>query len=195
MKSDDAYWDDLGVAWRTTDPSIEQAVPHLQARLRRQSFVITAALALGIPFCGVGIVLGVFTMWRGWTTDTWNFVTRGIAIVLVSALLVRALASLLPFRRYRNVRSLSEMLELAHARIRRTLFLVRMAIIGCVIAAIFGIAGTVIRIRAGSPPHLSPIIDLIIIALIVSFLWLYGRTVSAEGRKFEYLRRTLGANK
>lgn len=195
MKSDNAYWDDLGVAWRATDPDIQQATPHLQARLRRQSFVITAVLALGIPVCSAGIVLGIFTMWRGWTTETWNFVTRGIAIVLVSALLVRALASLLPFRRYRDVRSLSEMLEIAQARTKRTLFLVRTAITGCVIAAVFGIAGTAIRIRAGSPPHLSPIIDLIIIALVISFLWLYARTVYAEDRKFEYLRRTLVANK
>jgi len=191
MKSEDAYWDDLGVAWRAADTDVERVSPRLQARLRRQSFAITAALVLGFPLCCAGIALGVFTIWLGWTNGTWNFVTRGIAIGLASALLVRALASLLPLRRNWDAQSLSRMLEIAHARTRQTLFLVRIAIVGCVIAAVFGIAGTAIRIHAGSPPHLSPIIDLIIIALIVSFLWLYGRSVSVASRKFEYLRNTL----
>ena len=195
MKSEEEYWDDLGIQWRATDADIERVAPRLQARLRRQSLAITAALALGIPLCAAGVVLGVFTIWLGWKTETWNFLTRGIAIVLVSALLIRALASLLPFRANQDSQGLLAMLEIASARIKRTLFLVRMAIVGCVIAAVFGIAGTAIRIRAGSPPHLSPIIDLILIALIISFLWIYGRTLSAEARKFEYLRRTLGDNK
>jgi RNA polymerase sigma-70 factor, ECF subfamily len=195
MKIDDTYWDDLGVAWRTTNSDLEKAGPQLQARLRRQSFAITGALVLGFPLCCAGIALGVFTIWLGWTTGTWNFVTRGIAIGLVFALLVRALASLLPLRRNRDAQSLSGMLEMAHARTRQTVFLVRTAIVGCVIAAVFGIAGTAIRIRAGSPPHLSPIIDLIIIALVISFLWLYGHSVSVTSRKFEYLRNTLGTNK
>ncbi|MGH9590626.1 MAG: hypothetical protein ACRD25_09530 [Terracidiphilus sp.] len=86
------------------------------------------------------------------------------------------------------------MLDIAIARIGHTLFLIRAAIAASAIAAAFGIAGTVIRMHAGSPPHLSPIIDLIIIALILACLWLYGRRMSAENRKFNYLRRTLGAN-
>lgn len=195
MKSEDAYWDALGVAWRATDADIEVVTPRLHARLRRQSLAITAALALGTPLFCAGAVLGAFTMWRAWTTETWNFLTRGIAILLVSVLLIRALASFLPFRAYKDIQSLSGMLEIASARIKRTLFLIRTAIVACIIAAGLGIAGAAIRTRAGSPPHLSPIVDLIIIALIVLFLWLYGRTVSAEDRKFDYLRRTLGANK
>lgn len=195
MKSEDAYWDNLGVAWRAIDPDVERMAPRLQARLRRQSVAITTVLVLGIPLCSAGIVLGVFTIWCGWTTETWNFVTRGIAIVLVLALVLRALASSLPFGAHKDIQSLSDMLEIASARIKRNQFLVHTAIVVCVIAAVFGVVGTVIRTRAGSSPRLSPIIDLIIIALIVSFLWLYGRTVSVESRKFEYLRRTLGANK
>ena len=195
MKSEGAYWDDLGIEWRATDPEPKQVTPPLQARLRRQSLAITAAFALGIPLCGAGVILGVCTLWRGWTSETWNFVTRGVAIVVVSALLIRALIALLPFRAHMDIQSLAEMFEIAVARIRRTLFLVRMAIVCCVVAGVFGIVGTAIRIRAGSAPRLSPIVDLIIIALIISLLWLYGRTLSAEDRKFEYLRRTVGGNK
>jgi hypothetical protein len=195
MNPEDAYWDDLGVAWRAMESDLERMTPRLQARLRRQSFAISTALALGVPLCAAGIALGVATIWHGWTTRTWNFVTRGIAITVISALLIRALASFLPFRAHTGIRSLSDMLDIAIARIRRTLFLIRAAIAASIIAAVFGIVGTEIRTRAGSPPHLSPIIDLIIVALIVSILWLYERTLSAEGRKFEFLRRTLGANK
>ncbi len=191
---EDAYWDDLGVAWRAVDPELERVSPLLKARLRRQSFAIVAGLMLGIPLCVAGIGLGAVTIWRGWATGTWNFVTRGVGIALIAALLFRALAFFLPLRAHTHVQTLSDMLDIASARIRRTLLLIRMAMIACVIAAVFGIAGTAIRIRSGSPPHLSPVIDLIILALVVLCLWLYGRRTSAEGRKFDYLRRILGAN-
>lgn len=195
MNPDDAYWDDLGVAWRATDSDLERAAPRLQARVRRQSFVIAAALTLGIPLGAAGLVLGVVTLWHGWTTGTWNFVTRGFATALISVLLVRALASFLPFRAHADTRALSGMLEIACARIRRTLVLLRTAIVACLIATVFGIIGAVIRTHAGSPPRLSPVIDVIVVALIAACLWLYERAVSAEGRKFEYLQRTLGAGK
>lgn len=194
MNPDDVYWDELGVAWRAIDPYIERILPSLQLRLRRQSLIIATALVLGIPLCTAGIILGAITIWRGWTTGTWNFVTRGIAIALISALLIRALVLFLPLRAGTNTRSLSDMLDIASARIRRTLLLIRLALIACAIAAVFGIVGTTIRIRAGSVPHLSPTIDLIIIALIVLCLWLYGRRTSADGRKFDYLKRILGTN-
>ncbi|MGH9688535.1 MAG: hypothetical protein ACRD5K_15740 [Candidatus Acidiferrales bacterium] len=195
MNPDDAYWDDLGIAWRAIDSDLERVTPRLQARLRRQSFAIATALVFGIPLAGAGLVLGAFTIWRGWTMSTWNFVTRGIAIILISALLIRALASFLPYRAHADIRTLSEMLDIASARIRRTLFVIRTAIAACAIASVFGVIGAVIRTRAGSPPRLSPIIDLIIVALIVFSLWLYGRRLSAERGKFDYLRRSLGANK
>jgi hypothetical protein len=194
MNPDDSYWDDLGVAWRAMDPDPKLLTPRLQARLRRQSFAIGTALVLGLPLGAAGLVLGGFTLWRGWTTGTRNFVTRGIAIALISGLLVYALASLLPFRKHIDVQVLSDMLDIATARIKRTLFLIRTAIVACLIATVFGIIGTAIRTHAGSPPRLSPVIDVIIIALIVLCLWLYERRLSAERRKFDYLRRNLGAN-
>lgn len=195
MIPDDVYWDDLGVAWRAIDSELPRMMPRLQARLRRQSFAIAAALILGIPLAGAGLVLGAFTIWHGWTTTTWNFVTRGIAIALISALLVYALASFLPFRTHADIRTLSEMLDFATARIRRTLFVIRTAIVACVIATVFGVVGAGMRIYAGSPPRLSPVIDLMIIGLIVLFLWLYGQKLSTEGRTLDYVRRSLGANK
>lgn len=195
MNPEDAYWDDLGIAWRAIETDLERVAPRLHARLRRHSFAIASALILGLPLCCAGIALGAFTIWRGWSTEAWNFVTRGIAILLVSALLIRALAGFLPFRTHAGTRTLSDMLDIAIARSRRTLYLIRTAIAAGILAAAFGIAGTLIRIRAGSSPHLSPMIDLIIIALVILRLWLYGRSVSAQGRKFDYLRRTLGADR
>ncbi|HXE08446.1 MAG TPA: hypothetical protein VN612_11140 [Acidobacteriaceae bacterium] len=194
MHPEETYWDELGLAWRTTESGLETMTPHLQARLRCQSFAVSAALMLGIPLCIAGIALGAFTVWRGWTTGTWNFVTRGFAIAIISALLVRALASF-PFSARIDTQNLSAMLDIAIARLRRTLFLVRTAIIACAIAGAFGIVGAVLRTRAGSPPRLSPIVDLIIIVMMVSFLGLYARALSAEARKFDYLRRTLAAGK
>ncbi len=195
MNDENAYWDNLGVAWRATSSDIQQVTPLLQARLRRQAFGIGISVTLGLPLCVAALVLGILTIWHGWTSGTWNFVTRGTAIVLVSALLIRALSSFLPFSARTGIQTLSDMLEIASARIRRTLFLIGTAIAACVISAAFGVAGTVIRIHAGSPPHVSPFIDLTITALVIAFLWLYARILSAEADKFEYLQRTLAADR
>jgi len=194
MNDEETYWDELGVAWRATESSLEQAFPLLQTRLRRQSLIIAAGLTLGIPLCIVGIALGAYTLWRGWTTGPWNFVARGFAIAIISTLLLRALASFLPLNARIAAQSLSAMLDIASAQTRRTMFLLRMAIAGCAIAAVFGLVGAVIRTHAGSPPRISPIIDLIVLALIVGLLCLFERTVSAKNRKLQYLRRTLGAD-
>ncbi|HZQ42694.1 MAG TPA: hypothetical protein VFA99_05550 [Acidobacteriaceae bacterium] len=195
MNDENAYWDNLGVAWRASSSDIQRVTPLLQARLRRQAFGIGISVTLGLPLCVAALVLGILTIWHGWTAGIWNFVTRGTAIVLISALLIRALTSFLPFRARTGTQSLADMLEIASARIRRTLFLIGAAIAACVISAAFGLAGAALRIHAGSPPHLSPFIDLAIIALIIAFLWLYARTLSAEADKFEYLQRTLAADR
>jgi len=192
MNHEEPYWDELGVAWRTIEPDIERALPDLQVRLHRQSLAIAAALGLGVPLCIGGIALGTFTIWRGSATHTWNFVTRGIAIALISVVLFHALASLLPFRKRPDAQNLSAMLDLVTARLRRTLFLLRAAISACGIAAAFGIAGSIIRERAGSSPHLSPVVDLILIGLIAVLFSLCARTVSTMARKFDYLRRAFG---
>jgi hypothetical protein len=195
MNPKDPYWDDLGLAWRAMRPELESVTPRLQARLRRQSFAIVTALALGIPLCAAAIALGGVTIWQGWATGTWNFVTRGVALASISALLLFALASFLPYRRHAAAQALSGMLEMAIARIRRARFMIRASIAACAIAVVFGIAGAAIRTHAGSPPRLSPIVDLILVGLLVLCLWLCERAVSAQGRKFEYLRRTLEADK
>lgn len=195
MTSERTYWDELGIEWRALELDGERISPRLKDRLRRQSLAITATLALGIPLCAAGMGLGVFTVWRGWTSEIWNFVTRGVGLVIISMLPMRAFSSLLPFRKHAETQNLADMLEIGSARIGRTLVLVRVVMAACIAAASFGVAGTVIRMRAGSPPRQSPIVDLVVIALIVSFLWLYGRTLSAELGKFEYLRRVLDPEK
>ncbi len=85
--SRDPYWDEWGVAWSAINPDVTIIAPRLKARLRRQSLLIMAGLLTGLPLSAVGILLGVLTIWSGWTTGTWNFVTRGIAIGAISAIL------------------------------------------------------------------------------------------------------------
>ena len=89
----DPFWDELGVAWAAINPELAVIMPRLQSRLRRQSIMITASLIAGMPLTLATFLLGVYTIWRGWTTGAWNFVTRGMAIVAIAAILSRRDAS------------------------------------------------------------------------------------------------------
>ena len=84
---DNAYWDELGVEWRALNPDPDIIGPRLKSRLRRQSLLIRAGLMAGLLLSAGGVILSLITIWMGWTTVTWNFVTRGIAIGAVSVLL------------------------------------------------------------------------------------------------------------
>lgn len=193
MNSDDVYWDELGIAWRTAEPDERQLKPVLESRLRRESVAMVAGLGGGIPLCLGGMALGIFTIWRGWRTETWNFITRGVGVELISVMLISALASYLGTVRSRgNARALSHMLDLAVARARKTLRLVRVVIAACVVAAGFGFVGVAIRTRHAAAPKLSPVIDVVFLTLVILAAWLYGRRVNHDRLKFEYLRRTLG---
>ena len=75
----DAYWDELGIAWCAIEPEVNAMTPRLEARLRRQSLLITAVLILGLPLVVAGMLVGMLTIWSGFATGAWNFVTRGVA--------------------------------------------------------------------------------------------------------------------
>jgi hypothetical protein len=81
----DAYWDDLGVAWTVMSPQA-QITPQLKDRLRRQTLFTGAMLFAGLPLALAGVALGVWTIWQGAAVEAWFFVTRGIAIVIISLL-------------------------------------------------------------------------------------------------------------
>jgi hypothetical protein len=191
---DDGYWDDLGVAWRATNPDPSVIAPRLEARLRRQSALILTALLIGLPLTALGVGLGVFTIWRGWTTGTWNFVTRGSAIVAISILLAVAMWSLLTVRGGHEARALSAMLELLIARARRTLIVIRLGMAACAIAAVMGLVGTFLRTHASEPPRMSPVIDIVLLAICALGLFVCGRDIRLRLERLRALQRTLDAD-
>jgi hypothetical protein len=187
----DAYWDELGVAWSAINPDINVIMPRLKSRLRRQSFLIRAGVAIGTLLAAGGFVIGVVTIWKGWTTDAWNFVTRGIAILAVSALVSIAVSLLLPVRASGDVKSLAEMIDLAIARAERTLKTIRLGFYACAVLAVLGLAGTAIRTYLSRPPWVSPIIDVAVLAILALGLFLYARHISVDLAKYRYLKKAL----
>jgi hypothetical protein len=187
----DAYWDELGVVWCAIDPDIGVIAPRLGARLRQQSRWITAGLVVGLPVGAAGVLLGAATIWSGWHSGAWNFVTRGIAIIAMSAILTFAVSSLLRVSSGGATRGLSEMINLAIGRAQTTLVLIRAGLYACAIGAAFGLMGTAIRTHLAAPPRMSPIVDLAVLALVALTLFLYGRQIKIELWKYLTLRDAL----
>ena len=187
----DAYWDELGVAWSAINPDINVIMPRLKYRLRLQSFLIGAGVVLGSVLAAGGFIIGAATMWRGWTTDTWNFVTRGIAIVVVSTLLSIAVSLLLPVRASADVKALTEMIDLAVARAERTLKTIRLGFYACAVLAVFGLAGTAVRTYLSRPPAVSLTIDLAALAIFALGLFVYARHTRVDLAKYRYLKKAL----
>jgi hypothetical protein len=190
----DAYWDELGVAWCAINPEINVIMPRLQSRLRRQSVLIMASIVIGLPLSVAGIVLGLGTIWIGWTTGTWNFVTRGVAIVAISIILSIAISSLLRVRASGDARALSEMIDLAIARAERTLIAIRLGFYACAVATVLGLLGTAIRTSLNRLPALSPIVDLAVLAIFALGLFLCGRQARINLARFRYLKRALASD-
>jgi hypothetical protein len=165
--------------------------PRLEARLRRQSRLITAGLAVGLPVGVAGVLLGIATIWSGWHSGAWHFVTRGFAIVVIS---VTTTFSLLSLRRGNSdvaTRSLSKMIEFAVVRARRTRALVQTGLYLCAVTAAFGVAGTIIRSHLASLPRMSPILDLALLGLVAVVLSLKERQIKVEIEKFRALQNAL----
>ncbi len=190
-QSSDGNWDELGVIWRAVNPNVTVIASRLEARLSRQSQWMTAVLVIGLPLCAAGLLLGLATICIGCFSGAWNFVTRGVAIIAMSAILGYAVWSLQPLRSPDATRAISELISLAIDRAQRTLALIRASLYACVIAAVFGIMGIAIRTHLGRPPKMSPIIDLVILALIAVALFLYRRQIQFEQEKYRTLKRAL----
>jgi ABC-type amino acid transport system permease subunit len=194
MTPRDAFWDELGVAWSAINPDINVLAPRLEARLRRQSLLITAGLAAGALLSSVGVLLGLFTFWSGWTTGAWNFVTRGLAIETIAIMLAIGVSLLLPVRASDAARAVSDMLDLAIARAERTLVTLRLGLYGCLVAAVLGLLGAAIRTSLTGPPQLSPVVDLVILVLFAWGLFVYGRHVRITLDRLRALKHVLGVD-
>lgn len=189
--TDEPFWDELGIAWQAITPALEVHPDRLQARVRRQSLLFGVAL-VGAILLGIGgAILGAYTLWQAWRLAAWNFATRGLALLLIALLAWLAVAALAPVRGGDGSTSLSELARFGLARSTRGLKVVRLGLAGCAGAAVLGIAGTVIRTAAGRPPALSPVIDLIILALVALALALYGGRLRSDRARFAHLRHAL----
>jgi hypothetical protein len=188
------YWDEIGKEWSAIRPDAKVIAQRLEPRLRRQSLLIAIALAAAVPLIAAGLILAAWTIWAGATGGAWNFVTRGIAIAAVSLLAAAGTAALLPVRASDLTRSLAAMLELAAARARRVLLIVRLALWACGIAAALGVAGALIRTRLAEPPRVSPAIDVAILAAVAAALYFYGRRTRASLERLQSLAQALASD-
>ena len=193
-ESSDSYWDELGVAWGAIDPNISVITSRLEERLHRQSRWMTAGVVAGLALGALGTMLGATTIWSGWHSGAWNFVTRGVAVIAVSVTLTFAVSSLLSVRYGSTTRPLSEMIDFAIVRAQRTHAVVRAGLHACVIAAVFGLAGTAIRTHLAAPPRMSPIVDLVVLVLIALLLFLFGRQIQTELGRYRMLKHALAVD-
>jgi len=191
--TNDAYWDELGVAWCAVKPEAEIILPRLKARLRRQSLLITAGLVLGLPLGAAGIALGLYTIVLGWQGGAWFFVTRGTAIVLVSGLVLYAWMMLRPVCAGDAGRALPYMLRLAIARLERLLAAARLGLYACIVLAVFGSAGMMLRMEAGKPVQGSILLFYVIIAGCAAGLFFHGRAMRATLIRYKHLQQVLDA--
>ena len=190
----DAWWDDLGVAWCAINPRNSELVPRLRAQMRRQTILVTTGLVAGFTLGVAGLLLALFTIWRGWETGAWNLVARGIAIIAIAVMLLVAALQLLPVRRGDAARTVSDLIELSIARAQRTMLAVRLGLGACAVAVVFGLAGTAIRMHVAGPPKVSPFVDLAILAVLALGLLVCGRYIKDRMARMRALRHALAMN-
>ena len=189
----DAYWDELGIAWVTFDPNLSDLSPAFKNRARREIWLFWAGLLIAAGLSTTGLLLGAWTIWLGLTLGAWNFVIRGLAIVMIALLAaIAARAFWLVKGAHNDARPVAEMLDLAIIRRRQLLLAIRLALCACAVAALFGLAGSAVRSHLSRPPNMSPVVDIILLALAALSLGLFSHRVKVERAKLQYLRRVLG---
>jgi hypothetical protein len=190
MSPNDVYWDELGVAWRAINPEPSVIGPKLEIRLRRQAAAMLAIVILAVPLSIAGLALGIYTLWIGCAHGIWNFVSRGVALVAISSLLVLAAWSRRGSGRV-DSSSLTDMLDLGIVQAGRFRRMVRTGYWTCGLAAVFGLIGYGIRVQLHRPPAMSPVEPLLLLALIAIALLLFGRRVRDDLARLKYLRGIL----
>jgi hypothetical protein len=184
----DVYWDDLGVAWTAINPRIES--PRLRARLRRQTLLANLAVFVGLPLSLAGIGLGAWTLWRGVSLETWFFVTRGIAILVLSLLGFFAAWSFKNARR-EQTDSIPAMIALALRRALAWRNAIRLGLAGLCVAALLGTLGHELRIQTGKPSAMPLAPALVLLILLAAMLVLLHARARDEVAKLRYLQSLL----
>jgi len=189
--TDEPFWDELGIAWQALTLPAGMPLERMKAHCRRESRQVRLAIWLA----GVGgtalAILGAFTVWQGWRLAALNFGVRGLAVLIVAAILWLMVGTLWPVRGG-DARSLSDFADLGLARAKRSRRAVVLGLAGCAAAALLGTVGWALRSAADHPPAMSPLIDLAVLALLAVIVEALRRHFLREEARFAYLRRTLG---
>jgi hypothetical protein len=193
-KSSDPYWDERADAWTAIDPKLRALASRLPVRLRRQSQWMAVAVVIGLLFGAMGVLLGLATIGSGLSFHIWNFLTRGGAIIAMSVILIIATWPLHQATSFDAAQALSQMIDLAIDHAQKILSLIRAGLYCCVIAAIFGLVGNAIRTHFGSPPKMSPIVPLTVLALVALAVLIWGRKTQLELGKYRSLKRAFAVD-
>jgi MFS family permease len=179
---DQAFWDELGVAWRATVPDEGLFRSRLERRLRRQAFFLGVAVSATAAATAVGLVLGAWTVWIGWSHGTWHFVMRG-ATLIAAALLT--LVATIVLRGPPDAQSVREGLQLSITRTERLARAADLLVAAVAAIGLGGLVGYVIRARQGRPAFVSPVEDLLALAVLaLAFFWFrWGQMRTLEATK------------
>lgn len=185
-RDDDAFWDDLGVAWRASIPDAGLVSSRLEARFRLQSALLTGGTIVGSVTSLLCAGLAVWALWVGWSSPTWNFLTRGVTLAAVSVLAVMATLALRA-RDGMRTRSLRETLQASIVGIERLIRAADMACYAMVILAFGGTVGYAIRMHLARPPAVPLAEDLLALAVAGLVLGWYRRSQVHTLRKYRHL--------
>jgi hypothetical protein len=196
--TEDAYWDELGIAWRAVNPETEIVIARLEGRLHRQSLLIIAGVVAGLLFGIAGAMIGAYSVWRGWAFGLWNFVVRGIVLVAVSTIPAVAALRLLPVMWGDQAKALPEMINLTISRAERLLVATRLGLLTCAIWAALELGGMAFRAYTGRPPAMPLVLELgvlVILAILAVGCFFYERHMNLTREKFHYLKDALAGDR
>jgi len=187
-RDENAFWDELGVSWRATISDPGRTSSRLQARLKFQAVLLAAGAIAAVVLCLVGFGLAGWTLWIGWTSHSWNFIARGVTLGAVSLL---ALMASLALRTRCGVetRSLRDMLQASITRTERLIKAADLACYSIVILGVGGMIGYALRVRFSRPPSMSPVEDLLALAVAVLVLVWFRRSQACALRKYQHVVR------
>lgn len=185
---ENTFWDELGVSWRASISHPSLTSSRLDARLRLQASLFTAAIATAAALSLAGFGLAGWTLWVGWTSHSWNFAMRGVTLAAVSLLV--AMASLaLRTRNGVETRSLRDMLQISITRTKRLIKAADLTCYSIVILAIGGMIGYTLRQRFSRPPSMSPVEDLLALCIAALAIVWFRRSEAHVLRKYQHLSR------
>jgi len=185
-------WDDLVVSWGKADLDAGALSARVQGQLRRQAWLMRAGVLAGAVGTVAGLALAAWTFNVGLRADAANFLVRGAAVLLLSAMLGMGTAWLAGTLRD-TTRSLADMLDLSIRRARVFRRLIALGLAGAAIAALLGLVGYAIRTSAGNPPALSPVEPLLVLGLFAVALLPFHFRVGDRLVRLQLLRRALEA--